>query len=644
MPSGGDVFAACRIDTTGRTLISSCGSYAGGNYYLNGNLTAAGTCISVTSGTFDLALQGYEIVYGTTPSNFTNVDSDGATITVGTASEQLLPRPNGTALTDGSMATVTDISNTITCSDGVKTRGVDYRLAVDGYNGNPTGFMWIQKPAQGVTCTIPSYTYTYPRFGIFNGISDSYTRATGNVYGGGNGMVISCGKITPSVNAPAFNMPVWVSNHSAPTIRNMVLNCRGWSAPGFGLSYVPGAVIQNNTINCDSSNSALFNRMAFEGYAGWNRNYQASAASIFSGNTITNGVQGGILAFQDNSEIYGNTIQTKSRYTNDFAINAYRSGIAVYNNTINNYDPSDDSVSGRGIYVSSSNEVYGNTIKVHGAANNQEYGGCQAGGTYGIQTENGTQNANIHDNQVFAYTRTCAARGLRITTIGAGLTVTNDVVRAIRHDGSSTGRAIALSAREANGLMVIGATLEADSWIVEDESQTTANTPSQVIYRNVIFKKGTNPAADFHTWSMQNYSQPAGTTATHTCIDCIAQNGASLTDVTGHSITTYWKPYQIFIKWTYTVNVTSGGSPVIGATVTLTDALSNAHQGTTDASGNASIEVPQYRFYNTAGTAVNTENRNPYSLSVVKSGCTTATENVGNITATGYTDVPLTCI
>jgi hypothetical protein len=643
---GSDPFAACLVNTAGMTAITGPTNItASGNYFVQDNFSCEGTCVSVNANDVHLYLQGKTLTYGTNPATFTNVDSDGAVITVGAPSEQALPRP-GTTLTDGSFATVTNIANTITCSDSTtKTRGVNYRLGVDSYTGDPRGFIWMAgKPANGVTCTIPSYTYTYPRFGIYNSISDTYTRATGNTTGGGNGMSVSCGTIQPSINAPAFNMPIWVSNKTTPTISNMVLYGRGWSAPAMGLSYVAGATIQNNTVSCDSATSGVFNRNQYEGYCIWNKNNSTALSgqkSIFSGNTVLDSVQGGITQDQDNSEIYGNTITTRSRYTNDFAINAQRTGTKVYNNTINNYSATDDEVSGRGVRAATNGEIYSNVIKVHGAPNNYEYGGCQAGDVYGIQAENVT-NASIHDNQIFAYARTCDARGLRITSTG-GITVTNNTIKALRHDASASGVAIGISAREAIGTTVGSNTIESDTWIIEDESQTTASNPSNITYRGTTFKKGPTPAAGFHTWSPQNYAQLAATSATHTCIDCVVENSASLSDVTGHAITAYWKQYDIWVKWTYTVNVKVGGVNTSGFLVTLTDAQSNQYQGTTDASGNAAIEVPQYRFYNTAGAAVNTENHNAYSLSITKAGCSAVNASGINVTGTTTDNRTTTC-
>jgi hypothetical protein len=640
---------SCLVDTTGMTAINGPTNITvSGNYFLQDNLSCEGTCISVNANDVHLYLQGKTLTYGTNPATFTTVDSDGAVITVGSPSEQALPRP-GTTLTDGSFATVTDISNTITCSDATtKTRGVNYRLGVDSYTGDPRGFIWTSgKPAVGVTCTVPSYTYTYPRFGIYNSTWDTYTRATGNSTGGGNGMTVSCGTIQPSINAPAFNMPIWVSNKTTPTISDMVLYGRGWSAPAMGLSYVAGATVQNNTVSCDSATSGVFNRNQYEGYCIWNKNNSTALSgqkSIFANNTVLDSVQGGITQDQDNSEIYGNTITTRSRYTNDFAINAQRTGTKVYNNTINNYSVTDDEVSGRGVRAATNGEIYNNVIKVHGAPNNYEYGGCQAGDVYGIQAE-GVTGTSIHDNQIFAYARTCDARGLRITSTG-GITVTNNTIKALRHDASASGVAIGISAREAIGTVVGSNTIESDTWIIEDESQTTASNPSNITYRGTTFKKGPNPAAGFHTWSPQNYAQLAATSATHTCIDCVVQNSASLSDVTAHVLNSsggYWKQYDIWVKWTYTVNVKVGSVPVQGATVTMTDATSTMHIGTTNALGNAVLELPQYRFYNTTGAAVVTENHNAYSLAITKAGCTTVNASGINVTGTTTDNRTTTC-
>jgi hypothetical protein len=646
---GSDPFAACLVNTTGMTAITGPTNItASGNYFVQNDFSCAGTCISVNANDVHLYLQGKTLTYGTNPATFTNVDSDGATITVAAPSEQALPRP-GTTLTDGSFATVTDISNTITCSDATtKTRGVNYRLGVDSFTGDPRGFIWMSgKPAVGVTCTIPSYTYTYPRFGIYNSISDTYTRATGNTTGGGNGMSVSCGTIQPSINAPAFNMPIWVSNKTTPTISDMVLYGRGWSAPAIGLSYVAGATVQNNTVLCDSATSGVFNRNQYEGYCIWNKNNSTALSgqkSIFANNIVLDSVQGGITQDQDNSEIYGNTITTRSRYTNDFAINAQRTGTKVYNNTINNYSATDAEVSGRGVRAATNGEIYSNIIKVHGAPNNYEYGGCQAGDVYGIQAENVT-GTSIHDNLIESYARTCDARGLRITSTG-GITVTNNTIKALRHDASASGVAIGISAREAIGTTVGSNTIESDTWIIEDESQTTASNPSNITYRGTTFKKGPTPAAGFHTWSPQNYAQLAATSATHTCIDCVVQNSASLSDVTAHVLNSsgnYWKQYDIWVKWTYTVNVKVGSVPVQGATVTMTDATSTMHIGTTNALGNAVLELPQYRFYNTTGAAVVTENHNAYSLAITKAGCTTVNASGINVTGTTTDNRTTTC-
>jgi hypothetical protein len=632
----------------GRTLISACGTYGSGNYYLNADLTCPGTAIAVTGANFNLEGQCHTITFGATTSNFTVTKSTATPVTVGSSTSQVLPRPTSNT-SDATLATVIDIANTITCSDGTKTEGTHYELAINHKHGrlggsdNNRGFVWITKPANNVTCSVPNYTYTLPRFGVLNSTNNLYVRNSGNTLVGGNGMVLNNVIITAHANAPAFAAPVFSRGFSGLTLRGVTLNSRGWSGTGVGLSMVPGFQIINSKINVDSSISDSFRRDLFQGYGVWNPDGNTGAGALIDGLTVTDTIIGGMTTGQPNSEIRNSSCTGHSRYTNDFCINLRGSG-TVHHNTVNNYSPTDALVSGRGIFAGSGSVVYNNTVDVHGANNNYEYNGCQAGGVFGGQSETGTSNTNWHDNTWRAWTRTCDARALR-RTCTSNCVMTNEFARGLRHNSSSTGNAIAFSARECQNCTFNGGTLEADTYIVEDESQTTVSQPSSVTYVGTTFKKGPNPASNFHTWAPRNYSQVSGSTATHTCIDCQTANGASLTDVSAFPIS-YRKAYQIWIKWRYTVTVAniSGGAPISGATVTMTDTLGTPVQGTTNASGVITLTVPQVRFYNTTSTAVIQENRNPFTLQVVKSGCTTAIEGPITVTAAGGTrDIFMTC-
>ena len=124
----------------------------------------------------------------------------------------------------------------------------------------------------------------------------------------------------------------------------------------------------------------------------------------FANNQIHNGPHMGLyLSSYAASQVYGNTIRLKSKYTNGFAICAWGAGTEVYDNLI---DCADGDYSARGIFVrgtQGTRRVFDNTIRVQGFANNQEYsnnGGVQLGGTYGIQIE-GSSNAEIFGNDVF---------------------------------------------------------------------------------------------------------------------------------------------------------------------------------------------------------------------------------------------------
>ena len=123
-------------------------------------------------------------------------------------------------------------------------------------------------------------------------------------------------------------------------------------------------------------------------------------------NTITNGVHAGIvLAGGTASNVYGNTIQLKGKYTNGFAIVDYNgNGSQIYNNTIN---CGAGEYSSRGIFVGGAvgtglTKVYNNVINVHGKIDNQEYEGVVLGGSYGLQLEN-AKGVEVYGNTITAY-------------------------------------------------------------------------------------------------------------------------------------------------------------------------------------------------------------------------------------------------
>ena len=79
---------------------------------------------------------------------------------------------------------------------------------------------------------------------------------------------------------------------------------------------------------------------------------------------------------QVNTQMYQNYVDSNSRYTNDFGLQPRSAGAEIFDNTIK-------MTSGRGIFVGKENiHVFNNDVTVTELSQNDEYGGCQAGGAY----------------------------------------------------------------------------------------------------------------------------------------------------------------------------------------------------------------------------------------------------------------------
>jgi hypothetical protein len=662
-------------DVSDRTLISGCGVYPGGKYYLNGDLTGTGTCLSVTGAGFDLAMQGHKITFSTDPT-LAHITYTNKTITVGTANTQILPRPTVNT-SDSLWATVIEISDSFTCSDGTtKVEGVNYRLEYNyphgklGGGDNNRGFTWQSgKPATdgSVTCTIPSYKVALPRYGVFNSGNGAYGRNTGNTVGGGANMKIACGTIEPGAATPnPFSMGIFNELMTAPVIEDMTVNMKGWSAPAIGMSYTSGPTVKRTTVNCDAAVGSVFYRDYFQGYCIWNYNTQTGGGNLpgtFQNVKVTDSMHGGIHSAQSGSDISGNQFgPLHQRFTNGFAI--IGSGSNIYDNDIDFFDPVDFSIGGRGIYCQWGAHCYNNRVLITGSTANIEYGGCEIGGTYAMQSEN-THGARSDHNELVGVARDCTVNARRFTQFGTSLTdkatgyFEFDNLRAFKFADTSPGQAIGLLLNKAfdDTTNTVGG-LGADSLIEADLYNVKLELGSVVTLNRVTFVKGSttpkyicgnpanagvgfcsHPSASYATFRLEPYNADSSITL----IDPIFLNGASATSISGVLDTSYYTVYHLWTKWTRTFTVTSGGNPVINAQVTLTDVSGGQYSGFTNGSGLVTLVVPQYHSYNTASVAVNTAVLNPYVLSITKTGCDSITQTGVNYTAPGSSSHPMTC-
>ncbi|NLX56285.1 MAG: hypothetical protein GXY58_14345, partial [Planctomycetaceae bacterium] len=144
-----------------------------------------------------------------------------------------------------------------------------------------------------------------------------------------------------------------------------------------------------------------------------------NVGGTISRNTIHNGPHAGIYASQGNSTIDNNVIQLKTKYTNAFAI-VMRNASEAHHNTIN---CGVGEFAARGIQISGNTtgntaKIHHNTITVQGTTDNQEYGGAQVGGFYGIQIEN-CSDVEVYENTVTAIASVTDAAAFRMNVDGA---------------------------------------------------------------------------------------------------------------------------------------------------------------------------------------------------------------------------------
>jgi hypothetical protein len=341
-------------------------------------------------------------------------------------------------------------------------------------------------------------------------------------------------------------------------------------------------------------------------------------AAIY-GNQIIGGAQGGIFSAIKGTKIYDNVVSQKGTYTNDFGIYAWADGGEVFKNTVT-------PILGRGISIaggSNGAQVYDNYVVVIEQKDNQEYGGCQVGGAYGIQFDDAPRNGKAFRNNVIAKADQCDAQALRVTDsrLGTGNRSQDNTYSAERV-GKSRATATGFGTGGATGF-----TSERDKYV--GDTSTVAfdwDGGQNLFFHNCKFVKGANPASDFVTFSFRNGKGSPVSNIRFT--DSIFENGAEQTSTDMKPILSNgdWPgPSEYFIDWTVTLFVYDQyHKAVSGADVLLRDALGHvAYQGGTNREGAVSVPLTEFRIYNTP-TQVLQESHTPYRVNITKKGCTVA--------------------
>ncbi len=460
-------------------------------------------------------------------------------------------------------------------------------------------------------------------------------------YGGASGAIIKNGIITQGSGAGNLTHAIFLlGNLINVEINNVNITVYGNSAYGIGVSGggKNGLKIHDNIIN--SNVTTVYSRDAFDGtviYIG------GSSGGLIYNNTINGGPQSGIYAPSADSsspnQIYNNTISLTGRYTNDFAIQLYgdRGGSLVHNNVINCGSGNN---SCRGIFAggnANSTKIYNNTISVQELKRNQEYNGCQAAGSYGIQIEVAS-NVEVYNNIVTANANECSSHAFR-TNPGndSNIYVHNNTFNAFSTSPNVFASSVKTSGVTSTVILLFKNNILTTNslWLFNNEGQTS----NLDLTSNTFTTSGTLQSPFYplvtYDWNAIDYINGIrfvdnlyGTPTTEslfegTSIVCGTDKGylgpgSGLCQAPSSYIDTR---SSFYYAWLLTVNVKdTSNNPVASASVTILDKNNTqVFSGFTDSLGNTIATLDQFK--NTSGIKTFF---NPYTITVSKSGSSTS--------------------
>ncbi len=498
--------------------------------------------------------------------------------------------------------------------------------------------------ASDVTLNLNGYTVTYntasqsaATYAISGVACWDTSNPAGNPCGGtfDNFTVYGGNIVEGSGTAASYAHPIRIGQglNSGPTIHDVNITWSSDSAVGIYLDYaglaVPGAaVIYNNTLK--NNVTSIQDRADIDGLSIeiTQATLTSTPAQIYN-NTIRGGPQGGIQSESTGAQIYGNTIDQgtvgSNQYTNDFAIYPWATNQNVHGNTIL---PSQ----GRGVSIDSSampetnTVVQSNNITVIEKSDNSEYGGCELGGTYGVQYDDEASGASDVSNTVVANAQQCNGGGLRLTAVGAGNTSSNNSYTGKLLSGFTAGVVATGLSMDSGGQPAFTATRDT---FIGDTSSIYVDWDGAGPFTCISCTLGSGPEPSnyttFYFWNGSLPVTPGGLHFRDTTFTGSASKTSTNMTVPGSNGQTaeYW------IDWTYTLTVEDGtGAAVSGASVSITDALGNSiYSGTTNSSGQISAVVTEFRMYN-SGTSATQEMHTPDAVTVSAAGCSTLSYSV----------------
>jgi hypothetical protein len=483
--------------------------------------------------------------------------------------------------------------------------------------------------ASGITLDLNGHTVTYgtvaraaPAFGILGVACWDPDFGPKNPCGGTfNDLTVFGGTITQGEGAAAFSHGIRLGQGlgNGLTVHDVTLNIHADSSIAIYTTFLGSHTrAYNNTIN--NKVTIVQNRHQQQGQSiKFADSAKVPGPAAIYGNHIAGGAQGGIFSAVKGTKIYKNTVSQQATYTNDFGIYAWSDGGEVFNNMVT-------PILGRGISIaggSNGEQVYDNYVVVVEERDNQEYGGCQIGGAFGIQFDDQPLNGTAFRNTVIAKADQCGAQALRVTDSREDSgNRSHDNTYSAERVGNSTAQATGFGSGGATGF-----TSERDKFVGDTSAVAFDWDGGQnLFFDGCKLVKGANAKSDFVTFSFRNGQNAPVSNIRF--LDSIFENGAdkASTDMKPVRSNGDWPgPSEYFIDWTVRLSVRDQlRSPVSGAHVSILDALGHsAYQGETNETGDISVPLTEFRIYNTA-TQVLRELHTPYRVAISKKGCSVA--------------------
>lgn len=591
--------------------ITACGVLNSPNttYILQNDVTSAGSCFSIQASDITLDLNGHTIAYGTCENHACDRGLGNIVAIWRTKNVVTVTLDRSVARVATRLITVSGVSDPSFNGTFVvleKPRIDSLTLRQDGPDTpNLSG---------GTAAT------TRQRYGVI-GEQCWDTEIDENPCGGPfDRLTVMNGKIVQSPNASPYSHAIRIGQGGGGelTVHNIEVTIGSPSSHAIYTTWAGGGHrIYENKIYDHVKN--VINRHQLDGVAiKFEAEDSKALPNLLYGNEITGSPQGGIVQWAPKSKIYDNRISLQGRASNDFCIYVYGKGMEVYGNHCDNAAGADDG--GRGLHiVSTDSKIRDNVIRVRELGRNKEYGGCESGGAYGIQIEGDkTANNEIFGNEITVIAGECDAAALRATDLkpGANNIVHDNRFQSLRATPTTKVAAGFTSADADGGLIIRHNSFATDGPLVSFVWDSASNV--QWIANTIAV----GPHPDPKAWYLFQFANAIPSTGT-VMQDPVFVNQASDVSVAlpiGHA--GWGATAEYFLKWTVQVSVSdSGGNAVSGANVEIVDAKGKPEfAGTTDAHGNVSAPLTEYRRFNTKNSGLVTERLTPHTITVDKPG------------------------